>query len=64
MPSTDVSTRIARSASPLTFSANSTMRPDPSIFITPNASASFSSQGRAATVMSAPAARWAATKAE
>ena len=57
-PSTVVSTRMARRASPDGFSANSVILPVASIFMTPNADALFSVQGRAATVMSAPAARW------
>ena len=48
-----VSTLMSSSAAPLGFSAKSLILPVASIFISPKSEALFSSQGMAATVMSA-----------
>ena len=60
-PSAVVSTRIASSAAPMGFSANSTMRPESSTFMRPKSEARSRSTGRAPIVMSAPVARWCST---
>ena len=60
-PSAVVSTLIASSAAPLGFSANSTMRPESSTFISPKSEARSRSTGRAPMVMSALVARWCST---
>ena len=56
-----VSTCIACSAAPFGFSENSVTCPSPLIFISPNAPARSSSQGRQAMVMSASDCRCFAT---
>lgn len=60
-PSTVVSTRMRSKASPLGFSANSVMRPSPSIFIRPKSEARVASTGRQPMVTSAPVDRWCST---
>lgn len=57
-----VSTSMALSASPVGFSANESMRPSLSIFMSPNALARSGSHGSAATVMSLPLSRCTRTK--
>ena len=60
-PSTVVSTRMLCSSAPSGFSANSVTCPLPSIFMSPNALARFSSHGSAAIVIAAPLSRCLAT---
>ena len=60
-PNTVVSTAMAFRASPLGFSANSTMRPFSSIFISPKSLARESSIGRHPIVTSAFVLRWWST---